>query len=179
MLTAYERHLLACYLANAAAGLRRRDREAAALAGWVSDKENRIALAGVRRRRARRWNPDCDEISKKQFRSLREALHNERSTAPPRRDRMGRRLLRLAHTTGLSRTDIAILELLVRYQTHPVFESMIEEVFVESSRWHDLNIKGRALSLLLALSSARSPGASAMTRRSSAPGSFPSTMTAT
>ena len=152
MLTAYERHLLACYLANAAAGLRRRDREAAALAGWVADKENRIALAGVRRRRARRWNPDCDEISKKQFRSLREALHNERSTAPPRRDRMGRRLLRLAHTTGLSRTDIAILELLVRYQTHPVFESMIEEVFVESSRWHDLNIKGRALSLLLALS---------------------------
>ncbi len=153
MLTAYERHLLACYLANAAARLHRRDREAAALAEWVADKENRVALAGARRRRrARRWNPDCDRVSKEQFRELRQALQDERYAGARRRDRTGQRLLRLAQTTGLSRTDTAILELLLRYRTHPVFESMIDDVFVDPSRWHDLNIKGRALSLMLGLS---------------------------
>ncbi len=153
MLTAYERHLLACYLANAATGLRRRDREAAALAEWVADKEHRVALVGPRRRRrARRWAPDYDKVSKEQFRSLRQALQDERSAGPRRRDRTGQRLLRLAETTGLSRTDTAILELLLRYQTHQVFESMIDDVFVDPSQWHDLNIKGRALSLMLGLS---------------------------
>ena len=153
MLTAYERHLLACYLANAASGLHRRDREAAALAEWVADKENRVALVDARRRRrARRWNPDYDKVSKEQFRTLRQALQDERSAGARRRDRTGQRLLRLAQTTGLSRTDTAILELLLRYQTHPVFESMIDDVFVDPSRWHDLNIKGRALSLMLGLS---------------------------
>ena len=42
MLTAYERHLLASYLANAASGLHHRDREASALAEWVADRENRV-----------------------------------------------------------------------------------------------------------------------------------------
>ena len=156
MLTAYERHLLAVYLANAASGLRCRDSETAALAGWTADRENRVALAGVRRRRRRRhWMPDYDKVSKEQFRSLRQALHAERPARAPRRDRMGRRLLRLSQTAGLSRTDTAILELLLRCQTHPVFESLVEDVFVDPSRWHDLNIKGRALSLMLGLS----PGA--------------------
>ncbi|MCY4502433.1 MAG: AAA family ATPase [Alphaproteobacteria bacterium] len=155
MLTAYERHLLACYLANAASGLRRRDSETAALAGWTADGENRAALGAGRRRRRRRWIPDYDKVSKEQFRSLREALQAERQTRAPRRDRTGRRLLRLSQTAGLSRTDTAILELLLRCQTHPVFESLVEDVFVGPSRWHDLNIKGRALSLMLGLS----PGA--------------------
>ena len=43
MLTAYEGHLLACYLANAVTGLHHRDREASALAEWVADRENRVA----------------------------------------------------------------------------------------------------------------------------------------
>ena len=151
MLTAYERHLLACYLANTASGLRHRDREAAALAGWVVDKENRMALGGARRRAARRWDPDLDDNSREQFASLRKVVQEDRSAGRPRRDRTGQRLLRLAQTTGLSRTDIAILELLVRHQTNPVFESAIDDVFVSPSPWHDLNIKGRALSLLLGI----------------------------
>ena len=159
MLTVYERHLLAFYLANAASGLQHRDREAAALAGWVDDKENRIALGGIGRLRARRRNPDYDEISKERFRSLRQTLQDERAAGTPRRDRTGQRLQRLAQTAGLSTTDITILELLVRHQTNPVFESLVDDVVVEPSRWHELNIKGRALSLLLDLS------ASAVARR--------------
>ena len=152
MLTAYERHLLACYLANAASGLRRRDREAAALASWVAEKDNRVALGACRRRVAHRWDPDWDNVSKENFRSLREALQEERSAASPRRDRMGLRLLRLAQTTGLSRTDIAILELLLRYQTNPVFESLVSDIFDSRSHRHELNVRGRVLSLLLGLS---------------------------
>ena len=52
MLTAYERHLLASYLANAASGLHHRDREASALAEWVADRENRVTR-GRRRKRSR------------------------------------------------------------------------------------------------------------------------------
>ena len=157
MLTAYERYLLARYLANAASGLSRRDPEASALAGWVADGENRVALGGRgrRRRRMRRWTADYGKVSKEQFSSLRQALQDECEARAPRRDRTGRRLLRLAETAGLSRTDTALLELLVRYRTNPVFESMIDDVFIDPSRWHDLNIKGRALALMLGLS----PGA--------------------
>ena len=153
MLTAYERYLLACYLANAASGLRRRDPETAALAGWAADRENRIALGAGRRRR--RLTPDYDRVSKEQFRDLRETLQAERPARAPRRDRTGQRLLRLSQTAGLTRTDAAILELLLRCQTHPVFEGLVEDVFVGPSRWHDLNIRGRALALMLG----RSPGA--------------------
>ncbi len=152
MLTAYERYLLACYLANAASGLRRRDPETAALAGWAADRENRIALGAGRRRR--RLTPDYDRVSKDQFRDLRETLQAERPARAPRRDRTGQRLLRLSQTAGLTRTDAAILELLLRCQTHPVFEGLVEDVFVGPSRWHDLNIRGRALALMLG----RSPG---------------------
>ena len=153
MLTAYERYLLACYLANAASGLRRRDPETAALAGWAADRENRIALGTGRRRR--RLTPDYDRVSKEQFRDLQEMLQAERPARAPRRDRTGQRLLRLSQTAGLTRTDAAILELLLRCQTHPVFEGLVEDVFVGPSRWHDLNIRGRALALMLG----RSPGA--------------------
>ena len=52
MPTAYERHLLAFYLANAASGLHHRDREASALAEWVADRENRVAH-GRRSKRSR------------------------------------------------------------------------------------------------------------------------------
>ena len=157
MLTAYERHLLARYLANAASGLRRRDPEASALAGWVVDGENRVGIGRQGRpgRRMRRWTADYGKVSKEQFSSLRQALQDECAARAPGRDRTGRRLLCLARTAGLNRTDTALLELLVRYRTNPVFESMIDDVFIDPSRWHDLNIKGRALALMLGLS----PGA--------------------
>ncbi len=148
MLTAYERYLLATYLANAAFGLRRRDSETAALAEWTADVENRIALGSGRHRGTSGRN----SVSKEQFASLRQMLHAERPARAPRRDRTGGRLRRLAQTTGLSRTDAGILELLLRCQTHPVFGSLVEDVFVSPSRWYDLNIKGRALSLMLGLS---------------------------
>ena len=150
MLTAYETYLLAHYLANVASGLRRRDPEAQALAGWMADKESHMRLGSRGRRRRPRFRA-CheDEVSRQRFRSLRQTLQAERPTRRPRRDRTGQRLLNLAQTTGLSRTDAAILELLVRYQTHSIFQSLVDDVLISPSRWHDVNIGGRALPLLL------------------------------
>lgn len=42
-----------------------------------------------------------------------------------RHDRIARRLRRLGKMTGLTRIDVEILELLLRYQTQPVIEGMI------------------------------------------------------
>ena len=44
MLNAYEQLLVAFYLANAAAALHHRDREASDLAEWIADRENRVAF---------------------------------------------------------------------------------------------------------------------------------------
>ena len=150
MLTACETYLLAHYLANVASGLRRRDPEAQALAEWMADKESHIRFGSPgRRRRARVRACHGDELSRQRFRSLRQTLQDERPTRRPRRDRTGQRLLNLAQTTGLSRTDAAILELLVRYQTHSIFQSLVDDVLISPSRWHDVNVGGRALPLLL------------------------------
>ena len=47
MLNAYEQRLVAFYLANAAAALHHRDREASDLAEWIADRENRMATSGA------------------------------------------------------------------------------------------------------------------------------------
>ena len=155
MLTAYERYLLAVYLSNAASSLHHRNEEASALATWVTDRENRIDFGSKRRRhRRRRLDLDADEgMSTRRLRHLQQALQDERSTTKARCDRTARRLRCLARTTGLTRTDVGILELLLRYQTQPIIESMVDDVFGRAGRnINPLNLKGRALSALLGIS---------------------------
>ena len=156
MLTAYERHLLACYLAKAAAGLHHRDREASALAEWVADRENRVAC-GRRSKRSRLRGTELDPeegMSAEKLRRLAEALQEEcAATKKARFDRTAQRLQSLAPTADLSRTDVAILELLLRYQSQPIIESMVDDVFGPTARHiNPLNLKGPALSVLLGIS---------------------------
>ena len=155
MLNAYEQRLMAFYLANAASALHHRDREAADLADWIADRENRTAFGG--RKRPSLMGPGKrgrDEgMSGGRWRALGEALREEYSAARKARpDRTGQRLRRLARTTGLSRTDIDLLELVLRYQTQPVIESMIDDVFRSSRRFTPLNVQNPALPALLGVS---------------------------
>ena len=156
MLTAHERHLLAFYLANAASGLHHCDREASALAEWVADRENRVAR-GRRSKRSRlrgmELSPD-EGMSAEKLRRLAEALREEcAATKKARFDPTAQRLQSLAPTADLSRTDLAILELLLRYQTQPIIESMVDDVFGSTGRHlNPLNLKGPALSVLLGIS---------------------------
>ena len=126
MLTAWERHLLAVYLSNAASSLYHRNEKASALATWVADRENRIEFGSKRRRNhRRRLEVDADEVmSARKLHRLQKALKEERSTTKARCDRTARRLRCLAKTTGLDRTDVGILELLLRYRTQPMSERL-------------------------------------------------------
>ena len=155
MLNAYEQRLMAFYLANAAAALHHRDREASDLAEWIADRENRMAL-GSRKRRSplRAGKVGRDEgMSGGKWRALQAALREEYSVARKARpDRTAQRLRRLARTTGLTRTDVDVLELVLRYQTQPVIESMIDDVFRSSRRFTPLNVQNPALSALLGVS---------------------------
>ena len=155
MLNAYEQRLIAFYLANAAAALHRRDREASDLAEWIADRENRTAF-GSRKRRSplRAGKGDRDEgMSGGKWRSLGEALREEYTVARKARpDRTAQRLRHLARTTGLTRTDVDVLELVLRYQTQPVIESMIDDVFRSSRRFTPLNAQNPALPALLGVS---------------------------
>ena len=154
MLTAYERKLLTSYLANIASGLKRRDPEARELIDWIADRDNRIALGARTRRRRRHLRSalEKEKISTKKLRCVEESLRKEYSDIPARRDRTALRLRRLGKTAGLNRTDLDILELLLRYETHAIFESMIDDIFEPSGRsMNVLNQGGWAVSLILGM----------------------------
>ena len=152
MLTDYERKLLNSYLANIAAGLKRRDPETRELIDWIADRDTRIASGARRRHRRRHLRLDWEEkkISAKKLRRVEGSLRKEYSPIPARQDRTALRLRRLGKTAGLNRTDLDILELLLRYETHAVFESMIDDIFeAPGPSMNVLNLRGRALSLIL------------------------------
>ena len=110
MLNAYEQRLMAFYLANAAAALHHRDREASDLADWVADRENRVAFgrrkrppSAIRAAAGRRGGGGGrDEgMSGGRWRALGEALREEyAATRKARPGRTGQRLRRLATALG-------------------------------------------------------------------------------
>ena len=156
MLSAYEQHLLACYLANAASAIHHLDIEASRLAWWVAQREDRFRrLRRGSRPQPRRTQWEHEEgISAKQLLQLAEALRGEcAATRKARLDRPAQRLRFLAPRAGLSRADLAVLELLLRYETQPTIESMVDNVFAFVGKTNSpFNLKGRALSVLLGIS---------------------------
>jgi len=156
MLSPYERRLLAFYLANIASGLHHRDREARDLAEWFAEWEHSGAFSRHRKRfRPPHRAEDTEEaMSAGKLRRLEETLCDEYSTMKTvRHDRTAQRLRRLGKAMGLTRTDLAILELLLRYHTQPVIESMVDSVFLcNVRRASPLNLGMRTLPLLLGIS---------------------------
>ena len=150
MLNAYEQRLAAFYLSNAAARFHYRDPEAAELADWLECRENRLVLPGRRRRRAD-WQAHSDErLTARRWRGIQDTLRDEHADLKGARpDRPAQRLRRLGKTVGLTPTDVDILELLLRYQSQPVIERMISEIFCRSRLSGALNLRGPALSVLL------------------------------
>ena len=158
MSTAYERHLIIFYLANAAGRFHHRDREAAALADWIANRDNRSAYDGRNRlysRLVRRDTELDDPMSARKLRSLKQALREEcTSTKATRLDRTAQRLRCLGRITGLEPIDVHVLEVLLRYQTQPVIESMVDDIFGRASRhMTPFNVRGAAIPTLLGVSS--------------------------
>ena len=160
MLRPYQRRLLLSWLANAARRLDRRDPAAADLASWVTDNapvlDNEKPGEVVRRRRGRREriaDPDDPHLSGDGWIAFQETLADKaRSAGRPRPDLTARRLRRLADITGISTTDIRILEVLLLYQTNPVIESAVDDVFMGGSRRAHFNMRDSALPYFLDLS---------------------------
>ncbi len=164
MPTAYERHLIASYLSNAAGRLHHRDREASALAEWIADRDNRSAYDRRKDLYSRlvRLDLELEEpVSARQLRCLKQVLRDEcAATKGTKLDRTGQRLRRLGEATGLEAIDVDILELLLRYRTQPVIESLVDDIFLHANRRGiRLNVRGTAVSTLLGVS------ASAVQRR--------------
>ena len=127
MLTAYERRLILSYFSNAASRLPRHCPEARALADCVAEHGDLLVLA---------FQPTLEfgvpegELSVGQWQHLRNTLESRHAAAKRvRGDRTALRIRRLGREMRLSRTDVAILELLLRYHTQPLIESLIDAVF--------------------------------------------------
>ena len=140
MLSAYERRLILSYLSNAFLRLRSRDEEARNLLRWLRKHEDQLEIpypltAGDDAEEAvGRKLPD-EEVPTLEWRRVGKALRNALAAARQARpDRTARRLRRLAKTTRLSRTDTAVLELVLRASTGSLVGSMIEDIG-DSRHW--------------------------------------------
>ena len=161
MLTTYERHLVLRYLANAVSSLHRDSPEAGELTDWVSENAALLSLpasaAELCRERPRRRKSKSG-LSRSEWSELRDHLlqGNRAEARRVRADRLTVRLRSLGREMRLSRTDLVILEILLRYRTHPVVESLVDSVFEGGRHYRRLtkvfNVRGPALPCFLGIS---------------------------
>lgn len=151
--TPYEQHLTFCYLANAASRLHYRSKEAEKLSEWVADNADELNLDGMVQPPRRRSFRDERKTSpsKQNWQALLKLLEDKRSaTKNAPEDTTSQRIRHLGKTMGLSPTDVDILNFMLRCETQPIIESMIDEVFdVRSRKMAKLNVKGIVLRYLL------------------------------
>ena len=126
----YERRLILSYLSNAFSHLCRRDQDAKSLLSWIRKHEDQLELPYPLQA-----DDDADGVKRHKFSRLLHALIDALAKARKvRPDRTARRLRLLARATRLSRTDVAILELVMRYQAGTLVESMMDDV-TRSRHW--------------------------------------------
>ena len=160
-MNAYETRLLYSYLANLASVVDAGSGLGAELPDWVESIAQSVASAPmVRKRRHRRLNsksrPGDAPADPERFTSACGLLREKTAERRPKPDRTARRLGKLAKITGLNRLDLAILELLLRSQSNPLLESMLDQMFRPPGPGIEaLNIGGNALPLLLGETSGR------------------------
>ena len=130
MLTGYMRRLVLGYLSNLAARIRRRSSEGREFAKWVLSFADDLDLPGYAENPRRRKDIGSGEaISAEDWELLREALATEfNGSKRVRPDRTAQRIRNLGQYMRLSRTDVALLELLLCYETQPIVESVIDEI---------------------------------------------------
>ena len=120
MLTPYERRLALSCLAHATARLSHRDKAAEELADWLADHCGPLQLDDLEAHLPARRN----DLTAKSWQRLCQAVAAARRAGRARADRAARRLAGLAKAAHLSRTDVAILDLLLRCETRPLFDTL-------------------------------------------------------
>ena len=156
MLNNYERHLIVSYLSNAASHFRHYHTEAKELAQWVAENRDVLAINDVTEELGERRLYHEKGLPEQDWRLFTKATEETRSASRHvRGDRTALRLWRLGKEMHLTRTDVAVLESLLRYRTQPIIESLVDNVFGHGgSRWNSkfFNVKSSALSCLLGVS---------------------------
>ena len=130
MLTAYMRRLCLGYIVNLTARMRHTRVEGSELVKWVLNAADTLSLPGYADNQhlldelGRR-----DHVSADEWERLRNTLATEyRASKRMRGDRTAQRMRTLGRYMRLTRTDVALLELLLYYETQPVVESMVDEI---------------------------------------------------
>ena len=159
MLGARQRHRVFTYLRNAATRLHCREDSARDLMEWVSEHARLLEFdAGNQvppssRRGLHRTALIDSELTPAAWTAVRGALQNGvDATRRARPDLVLRRLRRLADIAGLSRSDVRILEFLLLYETDPVVESMVDDIFRSAPHGKRINAANPVLSVILDLS---------------------------
>ena len=127
MLTAYVRHLIFIYLDNIVGLVNRRQPQAAALVEWIAENIGLLDLDGDELDLPSDLSSDASP-SAKVWKRLGRVVAAERKTMVRTPDRTARRLVDLGAMIGLSRDDVDIMEAVLRYETHPVVEDVIDDV---------------------------------------------------
>ena len=140
MLNAYERQLIFFYLSNAASRFHRAfPGKKEDLAEWVAENRDILALSDENEEpdehQAGRHHEK--EMSAREWKHLRKTLEKEYAAAceGARKDRTARLLRRLGREMELAPEDIAILEILLRHETQPIFVSLIDS-FESGRHYH-------------------------------------------
>ena len=124
MLNNYERHLIFSYLSNAVSHFRHYHTEAKELAEWVAENRDVLAINDVTEELGERRSYHAKGLPEQDWRLFTKALEETRSASRHvRGDRTTLRLRRLGKEMHLTRTDVSILEILLRYRTQPIIES--------------------------------------------------------
>ena len=157
MLSAYERRLVFFYLSNAVSRLHHRTEAAKRLTEWVFEHESRLTcpypltLGDTTEDAMEHWSRK-KESPALEWRRLGEVLRKAYAAVRQARpDRTAQRLRRLGKAMRLSRTDTAILELMLRYAIAPIIESMVDDIF-DLRRARTFNCRNTVLRCLLGLS---------------------------
>ena len=140
MLNAYERQLILFYLCNAASRFHRAfPGKKEDLAEWVAENRDILALNDENEEPGehRESRHHEKEISAREWKLLREALEKEHAAAceSERKDHTARLLQRLGREMDLAPEDIAILDILLRHETQPIFVSLIDS-FESGRHYH-------------------------------------------
>ncbi len=138
MLNAYERQLIFFYLCNAASRFHRAfPGKKEDLAEWVAENRDILALSDENEEpEEHRESSHHEKVSAPEWKHLRDTLEKEHAAAceSARKDHAARLLQRLGREMDLAPEDLAILEILLRHETHPIIGSLIDAF--ESGRYY-------------------------------------------
>ena len=139
MLNAYERQLILFYLSNAASRFHRAfPGKKEDLAEWVAENHDILALSDENEKPGdHRESSHHEKVSAREWKHLRKTLEKEHAVAceGARKDHTARLLRRLGREVDLAPEDIAILEILLRHETQPIFVSLIDS-FESGRHYH-------------------------------------------